>query len=144
MSVFNRRQFLQAIKWLLTASGLTALFTPIVAFFYPPDLSEMPAEPISAGLLEDLPVGAGITIRFGRYPALILHTPEGLRAYSAVCTHFACICKWDAENQVIACPCHEGYFDPLDGSVISGPPPSPLEKLVVQVIDNEILVGGEL
>lgn len=143
MNAINRRQFLKALKWLLTASGLAALFTPIVAFFYPPDLVEMPSEPISAGMLDELPVGTSKTIRFGRYPALVVNTSQGLRAYSAVCTHFACICKWDVENQVIACPCHEGYFDPFDGSVLAGPPPTPLTNLGVQVIENEIFVGGE-
>ena len=52
------------------------------------------------------------------------------------------ICKWDKEDQVIHCPCHEGYFEPYEGAVISGPPPLPLEKIPLSIIDGEIFIGG--
>ena len=74
---------------------------------------------------------------------IIIHMPDGLRAYSAVCTHFACIVKWDAERGEIVCPCHDGFFDPNDGKVITGPPPSPLETLQVEIIDGQIFVGAQ-
>jgi nitrite reductase/ring-hydroxylating ferredoxin subunit len=126
----------------LAATGLTVLLGPIVAFFYPPKLEETPSEPILVSPADDLPVGTGKTVRFGRYPALVINTPDGLRAYSAVCTHFACIVKWDAEINQIVCPCHDGFFDPQDGHVISGPPPTTLETLPVEIIDGDIYVGG--
>lgn len=144
MSSINRRDFLKLAKRFLTATGLAVLIAPIVAYFYPPKLEEMPSEPVSAGSLDDLPANQSTTIRFGRYPALVINTPQGLRAYSAVCTHFACIVKWDPDLGQIACPCHEGYFDPLDGHVISGPPPTPLEALKVEVVDDQVYVGGTL
>lgn len=140
----SRRDFLKIVNRFLTATGLAILVVPIIAYFYPPKLKEMPSKPVSAGPLDGLPVGKSKTIRFGRYPALIIRTPEGLRAYSAVCTHFACIVKWDAESGQIACPCHDGFFDPFDGHVISGPPPSPLQALKVETTDGEIFVGGIL
>ncbi len=142
MSSITRRDFLNMLKRILAFTGLAAILGPVVAYFYPPKLEEMPAEPVSAGYLDDLPVDQSITIRFGRYPALIINTPQGVRAYSAVCTHFACIVKWDPDLGQIACPCHEGYFNPLDGQVISGPPPTPLEALKVEIIDDQIFVGG--
>jgi Rieske Fe-S protein len=73
----------------------------------------------------------------------VINTKEGLRAYSAVCTHFACLVKWNLESGQIGCPCHEGYFDPYTGEVISGPPPTPLTSLPVNVIDGQIYIGGE-
>ena len=142
MNKISRRDSLKIFKWLLTVTGLAAVLGPIIAYFYPPNLEEMPSEPVPAGTLEDLGINESVTIRFGRYPALIIHTPEGLRAYSAVCTHFACIVKWDPDAGRIACPCHDGYFDPLDGHVTGGPPPTPLEPLKVEVVDGQIMVGG--
>ena len=115
---------------------------PIVAYFYPSDLQETPSEPVFVCKVEELPVGESITINYGRYPALVINTQEGMFAYSAVCTHFACIVKWDVEKGQIYCPCHDGYFDPMDGSVISGPPPLPLAAIPVNVVNNEIYVGG--
>ncbi len=140
----SRRGFLKLANRLAILAGLGAVLTPIIAYFYPKELQETPSEPVSVGPPDELPVGASRTVQFGRYPALIVNTPGGLRAYSAVCTHFACIVKWDAAEGWIECPCHEGYFDAEDGSVIAGPPPRALDPLPVFVAeDGLIYVGGE-
>jgi Rieske Fe-S protein len=143
MSRFTRREFLKVTNRILTITGLGFILAPIVAYFYPPNLEETPSKPIPLGPMEDFPVGESKTIRYGRYPALVINTPEGLRAYSAVCTHFACIVKWDDETGKIVCPCHDGLFNPLDGSVLSGPPPVPLTSLPLHVSDGQIFLGGE-
>jgi Rieske Fe-S protein len=139
----TRKDFLKLLNRLLTVTGLAVVATPIVAFFFPAKLEEMPSEPVLVCPQEDLPEQASKTISFGRYPALVIHTSQGLRAYSAVCTHFACIVKWDADLGQIMCPCHDGFFDPLDGSVITGPPPTALEAIKVEVVDGQIYIGGE-
>jgi cytochrome b6-f complex iron-sulfur subunit len=144
MNSLSRRSFLKFSNRLLTVTGLAVIIGPVLAYFYPPKLEETPSEPVLVGNADELPEGESKTVRFGRYPALIINTRDGLRAYSAVCTHFACICKWDPDIEQIVCPCHEGYFDALDGHVVSGPPPEPLEPLNVEVVDNEIYVGGEV
>jgi Rieske Fe-S protein len=143
MTKITRRSFLNASQKILSATGVAAIVGPVLAYFFPAKLEEMPTEPVLVGPEQELPEGQSKTMRFGRYPALVIHTPDGLRAYSAVCTHFACIVKWNPDLGQIVCPCHEGYFDPLDGHVISGPPPSPLTSLAVEIVDGNIYVGGE-
>jgi len=143
MANITRRDFIKLAQRTLLAIGGLAIIGPIVAYFFPANLEEMPSEPILVSDSSELPVNASKTVRFGRYPALVINTEEGLRAYSAVCTHFACIVKWDPELGQIVCPCHDGFFDPLDGSVISGPPPIALEILPVNIVDGQIYVGGE-
>ncbi|HEY46059.1 MAG TPA: ubiquinol-cytochrome c reductase iron-sulfur subunit [Anaerolineae bacterium] len=139
-----RRGFLRLINQALIATGLAAILGPIVAFFWPAKLEEMPSEPVAVGPVGSIAVGESKTIRFGRYPALVINTPDnGLLAYSAVCTHFACLVKWNPESGMIECPCHEGYFHPSDGSVISGPPPEPLESIPVFIEDDTLFIGGE-
>jgi len=142
----TRRDFLNIVNKILAATGLAAVLGPTVAYFYPPKLEETPSEPVLVASENELPVGASKTVKFGRYPAIIIHTKTGLKAYSAVCTHFACIVMWKPEINQIACPCHAGFFDPEDGSVISGPPPTPLGHLNVEIIDGDIYVsaGGEV
>jgi Rieske Fe-S protein len=44
---------------------------------------------------------------------------------------------------MIECPCHEGFFDPEDGAVISGPPPEPLESIAVFEEGGTLYIGGE-
>jgi Rieske Fe-S protein len=141
MSDITRRDFLNLVKKGLAATGLTALLAPFVAYFYPPSLEETPAEAVRVGSIDDMPPDSSLTVPFGRYPAIVIHTEEGLKAYSAVCTHFACIVKWDSEKQIIFCPCHEGYFDPLGGEVVSGPAPLPLEKIPLTIDNGEIFIG---
>jgi Rieske Fe-S protein len=142
MSKFTRHDFINLGKSFLAVTGLAVVLGPIVAFFYPANLEETPSEPVLVGSEQELGEGISKTIRFGRYPAIVINTSEGLRAYSAVCTHFACIVKWNPDRNEIECPCHEGYFDPYNGEVISGPPPTPLDPLKVEVVDGDIYVGG--
>jgi len=87
MSNITRRDFLNLVKKGFAATGLTALLAPVVAFFYPPILEETPSEPVLVGTIDDIPPGECLIVPFGRYPALVIHTEEGLKAYSAVCTH---------------------------------------------------------
>jgi len=142
MGPLSRRRFLQTVQAALAATGVAAVAGPVVAFFYPPKLVHEPEEAVAAGPLAELPVGSSVMVPFGRYPALVVHTAVGLRAYSAVCTHFACICQYDPELDQIVCPCHEGYFRSEDGGIISGPQPRPLKALSVKVVGGTVYVGG--
>ncbi len=142
MSPISRRDFIKLLNKGLVLTGAAAIGGPIIAFLYPSDLAETPSEPVRVCTVDELPVGQSKTINYGRYPALVINTTEGLRAYSAVCTHFACIVKWENEQGKIYCPCHDGYFDPLTGQVMAGPPPLPLTPILVNTVNNEIFIGG--
>ena len=144
MSDITRRDFLKLLQGAGALIGVSAVATPVVAYFYPPKLIEMPSEPVLVCPGSELPVGEAKTVEFGRYPAIVINTENGLKAYSAVCTHFACLVKWNPETKRLECPCHDGYFDAADGSVISGPPPKPLLALAAEVVDGQIYVkvGG--
>jgi len=144
MSDITRRDFLKLLQGAGALLGISVVAAPAVAYFYPPKLVEMPTEPVLVCPEADLPVGQSKTVEFGRYPAIVIHTPDGLKAYSAVCTHFACLVKWNSETGRMECPCHEGYFSAADGSVLSGPPPKPLLALTAEVVDGQVYVkvGG--
>ena len=142
MSKLSRRDILKLINRFLTVTGLAIILGPIIAYFYPSNLEDVPSEPVLIGPAAELLPGESMTVRFGRYPAIVINTSEGIRAYSAVCTHFACIVKWDHERYEIVCPCHDGFFNPINGDVISGPPPTPLNPIEVEVIDGQIYVGS--
>jgi cytochrome b6-f complex iron-sulfur subunit len=142
MSDITRRDFLKLIQSAGALLGISVVAAPVLAYFYPPKLVEMPAEPVLVCPEADLPVGQAKTVEFGRYPAIVINTPEGLKAYSAVCTHFACLVKWNSEMGRMECPCHEGNFSAADGSVLSGPPPKPLLTLATEVVDGQIYVKG--
>jgi len=145
MDNVTRRDFLNLLKGTGAVIGVGAVAVPVVSYFYPPKLEEMPSEPVLVCAEDELPVGESKTVKFGRYPAIVIRMESGLKAYSAVCTHFACIVKWNPETARMECPCHDGDFSAEDGSVISGPPPAPLTMLETEIVDRQIYVkvGGE-
>lgn len=62
-------------------------------------------------------------------------------AYNGRCTHLGCAYSWRAEGdraQKFVCPCHDGVYD-VNGTVLSGPPPRPLDRLEVKVDSGEVL-----
>jgi cytochrome b6-f complex iron-sulfur subunit len=98
-------------------------------------------EPVEVGPETDLPVGQGKVVQYRESSALVIHTKEGLIAFSAVCTHLGCIVKWNASKQEIECPCHGAVFD-TKGNVVAGPPPKPLPSLKVGVRSGKIYLGA--
>ena len=138
-----RREFLKLFQGLLAAIGASAFLGPILAYFWPAKHEDVPSSPVPVGPPDSIAVGESVSIAYGRYPALIINTDEGIRAYSAVCTHFACIVKWNAETKVIECPCHDALFAAADGAVISGPAPRALDEIPTFIQDGILFIGGE-
>jgi Rieske Fe-S protein len=68
-----------------------------------------------------------------RDPAMAIRLADGtLVGYSSVCTHLSCTVLWDRRAERLDCPCHDGEFDPRDGSVLAGPPPRPLPAVLLE------------
>jgi cytochrome b6-f complex iron-sulfur subunit len=69
-----------------------------------------------------------VIVRAGPTRIVVFEDPgQRLRALSAKCTHEGCTVQYVPGQSVIWCACHNGRFD-LDGRVLAGPPPRPLEK----------------
>ena len=140
----SRRGFVKyallGFSGLATAVGVA---TPIVAYLWPPKQGAGGGgERVNVASTADLPVGSGGIFSVANKPVIVIHTPDGdYVALDATCTHLGCILFWDVQRQVIACPCHEAYFN-TNGDVISGPPPSPLDEYRVQIEGDQIYVEG--
>lgn len=72
--------------------------------------------------------------------------PDGLVAYSKVCTHAGCpVGLYQADSHRLLCPCHQSAFDVLNGAhPLSGPAAWPLPQLPLAVDEAGILraAGG--
>ncbi len=124
---------------LATAAGV---LTPIIAYIWPPKQEgDQAGEPVAVASTLDLPPGKGQVYSVNNRPVIVINTPEGIKALSAVCTHLGCIVYWDEQRGAIACPCHAAFFS-TNGDVISGPPPDPLPVYPVQVVGDQIYVEG--
>jgi ubiquinol-cytochrome c reductase iron-sulfur subunit len=62
-------------------------------------------------------------------------TPEGLIAYSKVCTHAGCpVGLYQPDSHQLLCPCHQSSFDVLDGAKpVVGPAAWPLPQLPLAI-----------
>lgn len=135
----SRRSF---IDWLL-AGGLTAwavgFIAPVLAYVWPAQSRGPSVQTGSAGKETDFAEWQSKIVAVAGHAVIVVRTPQGFRAFSAICTHLGCIVGWDTERRQIACPCHAGFFD-VNGRVVSGPPPRPLAEHGVAVVNGEVLV----
>lgn len=133
----------RAVKTLLgvgfSASAASFLY-PAIRFVMPPVVAESTASEVIAGKVEDYTPNTGRIFKFGNSPGLLIFTQEGeWEAFSAVCTHLNCTVQYEQDSHTIFCACHGGRFD-LNGQVIGGPPPRPLEEYTVNVRGEDVVV----
>jgi Rieske Fe-S protein len=68
---------------------------------------------------------------------VVTQVTEGeFKAFSAVCTHQGCLVG--CRDKEIVCDCHASFFDPTNGKVLSGPAPTPLPEIPIEVRDGVI------
>jgi cytochrome b6-f complex iron-sulfur subunit len=87
--------------------------------------------------------GTSKLIRYGPIPALLIRTPNPdstLRIFVALCTHFDCIVGYRQTENRICCACHGGIYD-VDGAVLSGPPPRPLQRFHFRLKRSELWIA---
>jgi Rieske Fe-S protein len=140
----SRRGF---INWILGTSigGLIlAVLYPVSRYLVPPPAGESTAATVTLSIKpEDIPANSGQIFKFGNQPGILVRTPSGeLKAFTAICTHLACIVQYREDLSHIWCACHNGHFD-LTGRNIGGPPPAPLETFVVNVRGDEIVISRD-
>jgi Rieske Fe-S protein len=135
-----RRSFCNRI--LLTSAGLALAATDLkgqkegqhgASLFYPPVKIE--------GAAQVLP-GSFLYFNYPRAtdPAVLVRAEDGeYQAYSRKCAHLGCSVDFDSARRCLACPCHRGVYDARTGYVVYGPPPRPLDQIVLQM-----RAGGEL
>jgi nitrite reductase/ring-hydroxylating ferredoxin subunit len=88
------------------------------------------------GAAADIPVGGGAV--FAAQKVVVTQPTKGdFKGFSAVCTHQGCVVANVADG-TINCPCHGSHFSIEDGSVESGPAPSPLEEVPVTIKGGEV------
>ena len=91
---------------------------------------------------ENLAPGSSLNFRYPNETdtAILVRSADGQYfAYGQKCTHLACPVYFEQKRQRLECPCHEGGFDVRTGNVLYGPPPRPLDQIVLEVRD-----GGEV
>lgn len=68
---------------------------------------------------------------------------NNLIAYAPQCTHLGCAYHWDEQEKTFVCPCHTSAFS-IEGKVLSGPAPRPLDRYVTRIDNGKLLIGSEI
>jgi Rieske Fe-S protein len=138
----SRRGFIDWFLGTMAGALLLAVLYPVVRYSVPPRSGEPTAASVTVDIQpSDMQPNSARIFKFGNRPGVLVRTPAGeLRAFSAVCTHLNCTVQYRPDLSHIWCACHNGHFD-LNGKNIAGPPPRPLEALVVNVRGQQIVVS---
>lgn len=140
----TRREFTKSLVWVSCASFLAnaALLGRAAV------RGDGPLPQKNIGRADDLPIGGA---RVFHYPdetepcVLVRLSEQEFVAFSQRCTHLGCPVLYQAKEQRLECPCHEGAFDARTGAVLYGPPPRPLGVIALETRGNELwAVGAKL
>ena len=146
----TRRTFLAQVI-AACAAFLTALLgIPAIVAAIGPALKRERAEWLSLGSLSSFEVGVpkavNVTVaeRDGWIETtsvkgvwVVRQSDDSFVIYNGRCTHLGCAYSWQTDLKQFACPCHAGVFG-IDGNILAGPPPRPLDMLVWRVEIGEL------
>jgi Rieske Fe-S protein len=138
----RRRELLNCFLGTSAGALLISILYPVAKYLIPPKVEESSARTVTLAVKPDeVKPNSGQIFKFGSQPGILIRTPDGdLRAFTAICTHLACIVQYRPDLSHIWCACHNGHFD-LNGKNIAGPPPRPLEPYAVNVRGHQIVVN---
>jgi Rieske Fe-S protein len=107
--------------------------------------SEQAYAPVKIEGAEALAPGSALNFRYPTEDetAILVRAADGQYfAYGQKCTHLACPVYYERQRGRLECPCHEGGFDVRSGNVLYGPPPRPLDQIVLEARGGEVWAVG--
>lgn len=144
-SSLDRRSFLGMSAAAVGLVYVGAVGYPVYKYLATPAQRSAEAAAVTETTLEGadaIPVNSALMFKFGTKPAILIrHSESEFAAFNAVCTHLACTVRYEPENSRIYCACHGGVYDPQTGTNVAGPPPKPLTKFRVEVLDGRVVVA---
>jgi menaquinol-cytochrome c reductase iron-sulfur subunit len=148
--ILARRRFLGYLCGVLSSIIAAAIAFPLIRFFIGESFATKGERWLKLGKVDQLGAGEPHLFRASyvdqdgwrqttRRRAVYAVTFDGINhlVFSNACTHLGCPVQWDDKERLFLCPCHNGGFS-IEGQVVKGPPPRPLERLDHKV-DNGVL-----
>jgi Rieske Fe-S protein len=149
----SRRSFVTGVVGFLGSIIAAVIGIPAIGYLISPGLKvESADEWVPLGLFEDIPIGEPKLFSFTRTKRVgwettassygiyvIRHEDDSVDLLSNVCTHLSCRVAWNSDVQEFDCPCHDAAFA-IDGTVISGPPPRPMDKFEHRIEEDGTLM----
>ena len=149
----GRRKFLTGIIGVVAGAVTFIVGLPAIGYLISPGVRRQTVEqwytlgPIDS-LVLGVPTGFPYSYRIqdGWVEATISgtawavsHDGVNVTTFSDVCTHLSCRVNWREDLEVFFCPCHDGTFN-IDGEVVAGPPPRPLDEFENRIENGQIQI----
>jgi menaquinol-cytochrome c reductase iron-sulfur subunit len=149
----SRNDFVKGVVGLIGGVIGLVVGVPAIGFVLAPSLRKSTAEAwIPLGPLENYPVGVPTLASFTRskvngweksinsYGVYVYRKSESeTMVLSNACTHLSCRVNWTEAAQEYVCPCHDAKFN-IEGQVVSGPPPRPLDVYENRVENGNLFI----
>jgi len=148
----TRRTFFKWVTGLSSAFIGISLGIPLIGYVISPALKRQKNSWMPVAKVEDLPVDDpkdldyAMTVKDGYLETkttksvwALKHQDGTVTVYSPICPHLGCGYRWDAHDREFKCPCHGSVFD-VNGKVLAGPAPRPLDVLPSKIEKGELLV----
>jgi menaquinol-cytochrome c reductase iron-sulfur subunit len=152
VSPTRRAFYIGFINGVMSLIGLALAVPAAIYLFFPPKLRKE-AEWVETEDLSAIPAGMPTEISFERRrvdgwkvsaekaTAWVVKQPNNeIVAFSPICTHLGCAYHWDDPSHTFVCPCHTSVFS-IDGKVLSGPAPRPLDRYMTKVERGKLEIG---
>lgn len=156
MESTTRRSFYSAAIAGLGALMTAALAAPAAAYLLFKPRSQRQADYVPVADLTTLTVGKPEEVVFRRTRVdgwrvlnekstawVVREDDQKVTAFTPQCTHLGCAYHWDESAKNFLCPCHTSTFS-IDGKVLSGPAPRPLDRFVTKIDQGKLLIGTEI
>ena len=148
----SRRKFFNRLCIGLGGVCAVILGVPVVGFIVAPLFRKVPDLWIPVGKVDDFTIGrtvnvplsdasplpwAGVTAKSAAW--LRRESADEFIAFAINCTHMGCPVRWLPDAELFMCPCHGGIYY-KDGKVAAGPPPKPLTRYDVRVVNGKVQI----
>lgn len=136
----TRTKFLSMVAIAMGGVMTAAILVPVVGFAIADTIGDEDWRWVDIGPLSDFAEGSTTSLRVtGPDPEadrrVFLRNRDGeLIAIWNRCAHLGCPTKYSPGSDGYACPCHGGAYDSR-GLVTAGPPPRPLDRLDVKIVN---------
>jgi menaquinol-cytochrome c reductase iron-sulfur subunit len=149
----TRRRFYEAVIAGTQAIIGAALAIPAIAYLLAPPKPHRGSDWIEATDIGTLNPKSPVEVSFrksrvdgwkvttAKETAWVVKMPDNsVVAYGPQCTHLGCAYHWEESKSEFVCPCHTTLFS-IDGKVISGPAPRPLDRFETKIEGTKLMLG---
>ena len=152
----SRRKFFSGLIGIVAGFVGTVLAIPAIGYVVSPGFARGSGETwLNLGPASAATPGEPIPFKYSRIvqdgwvkstesgTAYVVATDaENMKVFSDRCTHLGCRVTWNQSRDGFVCPCHDGVFN-IDGAVVAGPPPRPLDQFEHRIENGQIQIRLE-